>query len=282
MFEQALLTSLSDTGAWQKLERQIQSGQLPALVSGMPSGQRELALWSLWRRFRRPLLVVVPHDVQAASLAADLSLRDDWTVVAFPSRPIAFDPSATLSREMASRRIGVLDRALGGEADVVVASVEALMIPLPPARAFEAARLRLKVGGQISREALLDALSAAGYVREARVESPGQFAARGDLVDVYPVAQDQAVRIEFFGDEIDGIRRFDADTQRSLGQLQELLLGPATEAPLTDATLTEGVARFRAQMEARLKTIGHGTTPAPVPGWGAKPGGGGAARFWLL
>ncbi len=215
------------------------------------------------------MLAVVPGDVQAARLAEDIALVGGPPVRVFGSRPLALSPAATVSRELTGRRIAALGAALSGETRVMVAPMEALLPPLPPVSVFRGAAVSLSTGAREDMDGLVSRLVWAGYVREDRVEGPGQFAVRGGLVDVHPVTGEDAVRIEFFGDEIDSMRRFDADTQRASQSVERLVLWPATEAPLTIPALERGVERIRAEMNQAL----GGSRTARQAG-GADVGGG--------
>lgn len=267
MFENALLGPLRGSGPWQKLERALKAGRLPAAVLEMPDGMKSLFVWALESLTGRPVLAVVPGDVQAARLAEDVALVSGLPVRVFGSRPLALSPAATVSRELVGRRIAALGAALSGGVRVMVTPVDALIPPLPPASAFRGAAVSVSAGEREDMDGLVSRLVWAGYVREDRVEGPGQFAVRGGLVDVYPVTSEDAVRVEFFGDEIDGMRRFDADTQRSSERVDRLVLWPATEAPLIAPALERGVARIRTEMNEALRRIGSRRAGTEEPVW---------------
>ncbi|NLG36674.1 MAG: transcription-repair coupling factor [Clostridiales bacterium] len=268
MFDRALLTPLRVSGAWQRLERDLAAGRLPVAVLEMPDGLKGLFLWALHAHLGRPVLVVVSGDVQAARLAEDTALISGLPVRVFASRPLTLSQASAASRDLVGRRIATLGAAMMGEAAVTVASVDALLPPLPPADVFRASCVTLEVGQQESLEGLVSRLSWSGYVREDRVEGPGQFAVRGGIVDVYPVTDEDAVRVEFFGDEIDSIRRFDADTQRSSDPVSQITLWPATESPLDASSLERGVARLRRELAETLRHLQRPSGEQHVSGFG--------------
>ncbi|MDD4797530.1 MAG: transcription-repair coupling factor, partial [Eubacteriales bacterium] len=118
-----------------------------------------------------------------------------------------------------------------------------------------------------SVKALLTALSQAGYARLDRAENPGQFALRGGIVDVYPYGEEQGYRIEFFGDDVDTIRRYDPFTQRSDVSVNQARFFPASEAPLDAAALQRGIGFIQRDTEPTIQKMAqdarHSDTAAP-------------------
>ena len=94
---------------------------------------------------------------------------------------------------------------------------------------YKASSTKIAVGTTIDMKELIAGMVAGGYIREALVESPGQFAVRGGIIDIYPVRAREPIRIEMFGDEVDSLRRFAPDTQRSTGHMKSAHIWPARE-----------------------------------------------------
>ena len=156
-----------------------------------------------------PVLVITPSDEAAARICEDMEAMGGIRAMAFPARPSTLYRAEAVSREMEARRIGVLGALLDSQIDVLCAPADALCQPLPPAAAFRQAMFTLRAGQRIAVETLCVKLVNAGYAREDRVEGAGQFAARGGIVDIFPVGSEHPVRVEFFDDEIDALRSFD-------------------------------------------------------------------------
>lgn len=108
---------------------------------------------------------------------------------------------------------------------------------------------------------LRDRLTANGYVSASVTESPGEFTSRGGILDVFPPAQPHPLRIEFFGDEIDSIRYYDRDTQRSLENAPEVIIGPAAEFVPTDEERTAALAKIRKEFDKRIRKIKSSSAP---------------------
>lgn len=117
------------------------------------------------------------------------------------------------------------------ESLTVVTSFDAFMDSLLPKEEIVSRILHIKGDSVIHLEAMQEKLVELGYDREVQIEGPGQFAVRGGILDVYPLTEEQPVRIELWGDEVDSIRTFDVETQRSIENLKEISICPAAEFP---------------------------------------------------
>ena len=150
-------------------------------------------------------------------------------------------------RDVVARRIDALTRFLAWAEEgaaagrVVITTVNALMQRVPPREAFAGRSLEMAVGDRRGPDALAAFFVASGYARAETVSEPGEFAVRGGIVDAFPPGEEQPVRLDFFGDELDGVRRFDPLTQRSSGKVERFVLKPVSEVLLDEAA----VQRFR-------------------------------------
>ena len=147
--------------------------------------------------------------------------------------------------ESAWRRLETLARAGRGEVRLLCASAEAMQQRMGDPAIFRRAAVTLRPGSRMPPDELMDHLVRIGYERVDLVEGKGQCARRGDIVDVYSPDAANAFRVEYFDDEIDGIRAFDAISQRSLANLDEAVLIPAGEALLDPADADAAALRMR-------------------------------------
>src|SRR5207253_6273304 len=113
---------------------------------------------------------------------------------------------------------------------IVVCSARALTQPVMPPQELSAALYTLQVGHEVDLTLMLEHLFKLGYEPVAEVEEPGQFSHRGGIVDLFPPTLPRPVRVEFFGDEIESLRTFDPETQRSLNPVATCVVTPAREA----------------------------------------------------
>ncbi|TAJ20019.1 MAG: transcription-repair coupling factor [Dehalococcoidia bacterium] len=187
----------------------------------------------LWRRARRPVLYVTAREADAQAAAEQLAMWAGDAAVHFPAPaalPYQREPGDT---EVTWRRIGVLARiaqaSSGGVQPLVVASVAAVAAHTMRPADLGRGPGRLKRGDHVSLDAMALALVGAGYAVVPLVEMPGQAARRGGILDVYPPGAERPVRIEFFGPEVESIRAFDIESQRTVNALDEVVIGPARE-----------------------------------------------------
>ncbi|MBI1338661.1 transcription-repair coupling factor [bacterium] len=159
---------------------------------------------------------------------------------------------------VAAQRCAVLTRLAGGAFGprLVVATASALIQRTPPAAHFAASSLVVRAGGDISLDRVMSFLVSNAYVRAATVREPGEFAIRGGIVDLFPPGYVEPLRLDFFGDSLESIRRFDPETQRSTEPLEELALGPVSELDFSDA----GLARLRTRFMSTFGSPGGDPT----------------------
>ncbi|HHY40452.1 MAG TPA: transcription-repair coupling factor [Syntrophaceticus sp.] len=218
--------------AYQEAFDAVKKRELPLLVSGLSGSAGPVSAVSLFLKggFKGALLVIVPGQDQVNSWAADLEqlLPEKRVLVFDPAEALPFEVVAA-SREPAARRLETLASLRACEEQlVVVASIEALLPKLIPPLCWEKAAITLQVDQECDYNELPLLLVQAGYERSETAEAPGQFAVRGDIVDIYPF-YGSPVRIEFWGDEIASLKRMDPESQRSGDSLDLVRIWPVRE-----------------------------------------------------
>ncbi len=192
-------------------------------------------------------LLVADNDLKAARAADDVrQLTGEGCCL--PGGEIDLTRAAG-SLESSWRRLEALAAVTEGNVRILCAGAEAMAQRMGRPEPFRALSTRLKPGDVIPPAELARRLSRMGYDRVGMVEGKGQFAQRGSILDVYPPALAQGIRIEFFDDEIDGIREFDCISQRSLGDIREAVLTPACETLLAEDEYPEAARRMREAIE---------------------------------
>ena len=206
------------------------AGAKPAVVAlfGMPPTARAQMLAALCEDTGRSALVVCAGEADATRFAEDAAVFGRRAEV-FPARDYVLRPVEGQSHEYEYRRLAVLGNLVGGRTSVACAPVEAVLQYTTPKQEFCGNTLTVKQGMAISMDVLIERLFGAGYLRRFQVDGPGQFSVRGGIVDIYCLTEENPWRIELWGDEIDSIRSFDPESQRSLENLEELTIYPAVE-----------------------------------------------------
>jgi transcription-repair coupling factor (superfamily II helicase) len=219
----------------------------PLLLAALLEDERGLA--------GRPALLVSPDDRSARDLAADLrAYLAPRRVRLYPSRGTGFASHVTPPPHLIGLRIDALD-ALGHEDDaLVVASATALAEAVPDAT-LRPAGFAIVLGEEVDLGAVARDLDGAGYERVEQVTERGQFAVRGGILDVFGATEERAVRIEFFGDEVESMRWFSTFTQRSLGDAERVELAPAAELDAEHRELAELAALEAAEEEKEAPSL---------------------------
>ena len=221
----------------------------------MDALSRENAL-SSFARFR---LIVTSSDKKVREIRDEYLFYDRNTVI-FPAKDLIFYQADLRGRELEKERIRCLRRLVEGRPTTVVTTFAALMTPQVPLSAWKSNVLQLEKRQTYSLEELSRKLVRMGYEKNFQVDAPGQFAVRGDIVDVFDLTEENPYRIEFFDEEVDSIRSFDLETQRSIEPMELVKIYPATELILSDARLSDGIDRIREEekkTEEALRSQGH-------------------------
>lgn len=221
----------------------------------MDALSRENAL-SSFARFR---LIVTSSDKRVREIRDEYLFYDRNTVI-FPAKDLIFYQADLRGRELEKERIRCLRRLVEGRPTTVVTTFAALMTPQVPLSAWKSNVLQMEKRQTYSLEELSRKLVRMGYEKNFQVDAPGQFAVRGDIVDVFDLTEENPYRIEFFDEEVDSLRSFDLETQRSIEPMELVKIYPATELILSDARLSDGIDRIREEekkTEEALRSQGH-------------------------
>jgi transcription-repair coupling factor (superfamily II helicase) len=221
------------------------AGQLVALVTAEPADTQRL-------------------EDELAFFAPGLRIAvfPDWETLPYDT----FSPH----QDLISERLATLWRIRQGEVDVVLLPATTALVRLAPPSFLAAYTFHFKQGERLDETGLRAQLTLAGYTHVSQVVSPGEYAVRGGLIDLFPMGSPVPYRVDLFGDEVDSIRTFDPDTQRSLYPVPEVRLLPGREFPMDEAARTAFRARWREKIEGdptkvRLyKDIGAGLATAGI------------------
>jgi len=190
------------------------------------------------RKARGAVLAVAPSDLEADALESDLSLLGAQAVRLPWWRIAAYRPASPRTRAF-GERAACLARLCVGDAKVVVASQRAFVTPVPPRSAFAPLVFSLEKGGAIEPTTVGERLAAYGYLRVPRVSLPGEFALRGEVLDIFMPGDEEAARVVFEYDRIERIADFDPAVQSSSGGRDSLVVRPMKEIVWDEARLTE-------------------------------------------
>ncbi len=198
------------------------------LVKNVPGALPVLVASYLFEQSKRPLLLVAETLEDAEEFADDLTILLGENVTSlFPGLP---DYHRELNPIELSERAEVMMTLSRAKQPLIIAPASALLDPLPDLNDVSRNTYTLAKGELLPRDSLIQFLHESGYTREVMVEGVGQYAVRGAVLDIYPFGGSSAVRVEYFGDDIDDLRSFDPQTQRSTGKISEVTI-MAAETP---------------------------------------------------
>lgn len=230
---QGLLTLLTKRPEHRRLRDKLQNiDGIPALT-GITEAARPYVVASLEVSFKQPILLVSNDEAEASQLVETIRLfvPNPSDVFYLPDRNALPYERLIGDIDTTQRRMQALIAMVERErTPLVVCSARALTQLVIPPQELSAALFRLQTGQETNLPMLIEHLYNLGYEPVAEVEEPGQFSHRGGIIDLFPPTLPRPVRVEFFGDEIESIRTFDQETQRSLNTIETCIIGPAREA----------------------------------------------------
>lgn len=179
---------------------------------------------------KSPLLLIEENEDRAQRLQGELeNVLDDGLVESFPIDTILVTQNSTVSNEELKQRINALSLLLSKKSGIIIATPQALQFPLSSPEIFSNAKKKLQVDTEYNLKELIAWLVSVGYRRDSMIVNNCEFAMRGDILDIFPINASSPIRIEFFGDEVDTIKEFDLDTQRSKKNLESIEISPAVD-----------------------------------------------------
>lgn len=226
------------------------------LVTGIADSARAIQIAMIAAKKNVPTIVFSPNLHQANQLHNDLrEFYPDESIYIYNVNDMIHAQLSIASPEEQAERIETLEFLLSEKPGIIIIPIAGARRLLPPKEDYIKAHIHISLNEEVTLDYLMTQLVSMGYVREQIVATPGEFSVRGGILDVYPLTEKYPVRIEFFDIEVDSIRTFDADTQRSLNYLEKVSISPVTESILP-AELREGAtARIKIAYEQTNKSL---------------------------
>lgn len=244
---------LAELIEYEDMNCDLARGNGPVQVSGCMDSQKvhlmeEVAADTPWK------LVVTYDDTRAKEIYDDFGCfrQDVWL---YPAKDLLFYSADIHGNLMNRQRISVLRHLMEDASGVVVTTLDGLMDHLLPLSKLRAQILHMETGQELDLGKWKERLVALGYERMPQVDGMGQFSIRGGILDIYPLTEEMPVRIELWDTEVDSIRTFDLESQRSIEQLDAIDIYPATEIVLSRSQLTDGVEKIRKEKKTYEKKL---------------------------
>ena len=227
---QALLAPLGELADYQEILKDRKKGNGIIQIAGCVGSQKTHLMYALGDGFEFRVIVFSSEEKAKKAYEEYRIFTED--VYLYPARDLLFYYADIKGALLTAQRMGVLRALIEKEKDAsitVITTIDAFLDGLASPSRLKKQRIVLAGGDVVDLTGLEKNLTEMGYERESQVEGPGQYAVRGGIVDIFPLTEELPVRIELWGDEIDSIRSFDTESQRSVENLDKVTIYPASE-----------------------------------------------------
>ena len=248
---ETLFAPLGELEEYDQLIRGIKQGEFPVQLIGCMDTQESHMIYGTGRD-KRIRLVITHNEVRAKELVEDLKLYDH-DVMYYPAKDFIFYSADVHGQAIVKERLKVIKRLLEKEPLTVVTTLDGGMDYCLPFERYQENRIHVAEEEILDLEEFKKNLVAIGYENTGQVQKEGEFSVRGGIIDVFPLTEECPYRIELWGDEVDGIRRIDVESQRSVETVSEIEIYPATEIFLEEERILEGMHRMEEEMQTCVR-----------------------------
>ena len=235
----ALLAPVRELPEYDKMKTTL-AGRAGALAVTGCSGSQKLNMVYGFGESYRTRLIITYSDQRVRELCEDYLFYDKHTY-AFPAKDMIFYEADVSGNQIERQRLKVLRGLIENRPMTMVTTWSALMMPCVSPGIIRDSVIRIAAGDTLDIGAIGAYLVKLGYERRDMVENPGEFSIRGGILDIYDITEDNPYRIELWGDDVDSVRSFDVQTQRSIIKTDRISIYPATELILDEGALYAGI-----------------------------------------
>ncbi len=207
----------------------VNKGNFPITLSGLSDSGKVHFIYSTRFYTDKPVVIVTYNELELKKIKEDMKFFSDENILVFPKKEVVYYDIDTMNKDATMDRLSIYKKLYNNDSCIILTTIEALMQRTISKNKLFSNVLQLEVGMTLLLEELTNKLVALGYERTDMVEGRGNFCVRGGIVDVFPLTTENPIRIEFWGDEIDSIRVFDVESQRTIEPIKEINILPAEE-----------------------------------------------------
>ena len=242
-----LVKVLANSSNYMSLIKNINGEKQNKLsITGLTDSSKAWMVYAITQNTNKNSIVVCNNMFQVNKFIQDLKFySNDTEIVYLPARSIQYYDIEAESKDIANQRMYAIERILSGKKNIVVTTIDALLVKMFPNTRYKGEEFSVKVGDSIQINTLVEKLAKFGFERTENVEGKGQFAVRGGIIDVFCLNNDLPYRIEFFGDEVDSIRTFDQITQRSIDTVKKIDMSQVSENYVTKEKIDAVVSQLK-------------------------------------
>lgn len=247
-----LIEPLITSDKFSSIKSNIEEDGKLVEVSGLSESSKAYFINAMYESFEKPVVIITHNDMEAKNLYEDLNLYTN-NVSYFPAKEVVFYNVDAISGDLRWARLRVIKEILDKKRGIIVTSIDAFASEYTPKKLFKDHKLLLKIGKEVNFQDISQILIEGGYERVEIVEGKGEFSLRGGLLDVFPPDAVYPYRIELFGDEIESIRTFNIESQRSIDKVKTLKIFPAKEMIVNDIVVEQALDLMKSELEQVIR-----------------------------
>ena len=226
---QAFVAPLSELAEFEIIQKKRREKQGMIQITGCVTSQKTHLMYALGDGFTNKI-IAVSSEAKAKQIYEEYRLLENQAYL-YPAKDLLFYQADLRGKYLLQKRMEVFQARMEDREMTVVTTFDGFMDALIPLEELKKRVISLKTGQTVDFEQLIRDIALLGYEREEQIEMPGQFAVRGGILDMYPLTEEVPIRVELWGDEIDSIRTFDVESQRSIENLEAFVIYPASDFP---------------------------------------------------
>ncbi|MCR5743707.1 MAG: transcription-repair coupling factor [Lachnospiraceae bacterium] len=245
---------LGELGAMNRLVEDLERGKTPVQITGCVPSQKVHFMYEVGKSHKWRLIVAA-NDLAAREIYEDY-VQFEPEAVFYPPKDMIFYQADMQGKLLLGQRIRAMKLICEGEGGTIITTMDGLMNVLPGLDSWKKHVISISAAQVLKLTPLRADLVRMGYEFAQSVTAPGEFSIRGSIVDIYPFTEDNPVRIDLWDEEVDSVKYFDVDSQRSISEVDSINIYPAREFVVSDAVKRMGIDRLRSEYEeayARLK-----------------------------
>ena len=226
---QAFVAPLNELAEYEAIRKSRKEKHGLIQITGCVSSQKTHFMYALSDGFKYKI-IACSSETKAKQIFEEYKILGE-NVFQYPAKDLLFYQADLRGKYLTKQRMEVFQAMMEQQDMTIVVTFDGFMDALIPLDVMRKRMSSVKLGDVVDFEQLKQDMVLLGYDREEQIEGPGQFAVRGGIMDIYPLTEETPIRIELWGDEVDSIRTFDVESQRSIENLEEITIYPATDFP---------------------------------------------------
>lgn len=243
-----LLENINSLNQIKQIENNIEDSS-PIYLSGLTDGFKPHLVLALFEKFKESIVIIAENEKRAEIYYDSINGIRENQAYLFPSLDINFYNIKSIDNKKLSQRMEVLTKLAKGENFIVITTLKAMTNKLSTLDRFNKSFVKIKDEDIIDVNNFIENLINLNYTANSLVENKGDFAKRGSIIDFWPVSYDNPIRIELFDDEVDSIRLFDKDSQRTLEKIAEAEISPVTELMYSKEDYGKAIKNINKEIE---------------------------------